>query len=67
VKIGALASILFRVARALQYGMVAVNTHVIASEASRFGGVKTSGQGREGSCHDIPDYLELKTVRVAGF
>ncbi|MDR3159046.1 MAG: NAD-dependent succinate-semialdehyde dehydrogenase [Zoogloeaceae bacterium] len=57
---------LFRVARALQYGMVAVNTPVIASEASPFGGVKASGQGREGSRHGILDYLELKTVWVAG-
>jgi succinate-semialdehyde dehydrogenase/glutarate-semialdehyde dehydrogenase len=55
---------LFRVARALQYGMVAVNTPVIASEASPFGGIKASGQGREGSRHGILDYLELKTVWV---
>jgi succinate-semialdehyde dehydrogenase/glutarate-semialdehyde dehydrogenase len=57
---------LFRVARALQYGMVAVNTPVITSEASPFGGVKASGQGREGSRHGILDYLELKTVWVGG-
>ncbi|MDR0736587.1 MAG: NAD-dependent succinate-semialdehyde dehydrogenase [Zoogloeaceae bacterium] len=57
---------LFRVARGLQYGMVAANTPVITSEASPFGGVKASGLGREGSRHGILDYLELKTLWVAG-
>jgi succinate-semialdehyde dehydrogenase/glutarate-semialdehyde dehydrogenase len=57
---------LFRVAEALQFGMVAANTPVIASEASPFGGIKVSGLGREGSRHGIEDYLELKTLWVAG-
>ena len=57
---------LFRISGALQFGMVAVNTPVIASVASPFGGVKASGLGREGSRHGILDYLELKTVWVAG-
>jgi succinate-semialdehyde dehydrogenase/glutarate-semialdehyde dehydrogenase len=56
---------LFCVAETLQFGMVAVNTPVIASEASPFGGIKASGFGREGSRHGIEDYLELKTVWVA--
>jgi succinate-semialdehyde dehydrogenase/glutarate-semialdehyde dehydrogenase len=57
---------LFRVSEALQFGMVAVNTPVIASAASPFGGIKASGLGREGSRHGIEDYLELKTVWVGG-
>ena len=57
---------LFRISGALQFGMGAVNTPVIASAASPFGGIKASGLGREGSRHGILDYLELKTVWVAG-
>ena len=57
---------LFRVSEALQFGMVAVNTSVIAAETSPFGGIKASGIGREGSRHGIDDYLEYKTVWVAG-
>ncbi|MDR1350165.1 MAG: NAD-dependent succinate-semialdehyde dehydrogenase [Zoogloeaceae bacterium] len=56
---------LLRVSEALQFGMVAVNTPIIAAESSPFGGIKASGQGREGSRHGIEDYLELKTVWVA--
>ncbi|UCV05616.1 NAD-dependent succinate-semialdehyde dehydrogenase [Dechloromonas denitrificans] len=57
---------LFRIAEGLQFGMVAVNTPAISSEASPFGGIKASGQGREGSRHGIDDYLEYKTVWIAG-
>ncbi|MDR1062597.1 MAG: NAD-dependent succinate-semialdehyde dehydrogenase [Azoarcus sp.] len=56
----------FTVSQSLQYGMVAVNTPVIASESSPFGGIKASGLGREGSRHGIEDYLEYKTVWLAG-
>ncbi|MDR3087145.1 MAG: aldehyde dehydrogenase family protein, partial [Azoarcus sp.] len=55
---------LFRISEGLQFGMVAVNTPVISSEASPFGGIKASGLGREGSRHGIEDYLEYKTVWV---
>jgi succinate-semialdehyde dehydrogenase/glutarate-semialdehyde dehydrogenase len=57
---------LFRISEGLQFGMVAVNTPVITTEASPFGGIKASGIGTEGSRHGIEDYLELKTVWVGG-
>ena len=50
----------FRVAEALEYGMVGINTGVISTEVAPFGGVKASGLGREGSKYGIEDYLELK-------
>ncbi|MEZ5784676.1 MAG: NAD-dependent succinate-semialdehyde dehydrogenase [Rhizobiaceae bacterium] len=51
---------IFRVAEALEYGMVGINTGVISTEVAPFGGVKQSGQGREGSKYGIDDYVELK-------
>ena len=51
---------IFRVAEALEYGMVGINTGLISNEVAPFGGVKQSGLGREGSRHGIEDYLELK-------
>ncbi len=53
---------IFRVAEALEYGMVGVNTGLISTEVAPFGGVKQSGLGREGSRHGIEDYLEMKYV-----
>ena len=50
----------FRVAEALEYGMVGINTGLISTEVAPFGGVKSSGLGREGSKYGIEDYLELK-------
>jgi len=50
----------WRVAKALEYGMVGINTGLISNEVAPFGGVKQSGLGREGSKHGIEDYLELK-------
>ena len=50
----------YRVAEALEYGMVGINTGLISTEVAPFGGVKQSGQGREGSSHGIDDYLEMK-------
>ena len=50
----------FRVAEALEYGMVGVNTGLISNEVAPFGGVKASGLGREGSKYGIEDYLEIK-------
>ena len=57
---------IWRVAEALEYGMVGVNTGMISNEMSPFGGVKQSGLGREGSHHGIDEYLELKYVCMAG-
>ncbi|KRW61443.1 NADP-dependent succinate-semialdehyde dehydrogenase [Pseudomonas sp. TTU2014-080ASC] len=50
----------FRVAEALEYGMVGINTGVISNEVAPFGGIKASGLGREGSKYGIEDYLEIK-------
>lgn len=50
----------FRVAEALEYGMVGINTGLISTEVAPFGGVKQSGQGREGSKYGIDDYVEIK-------
>ncbi|MBP7002373.1 NAD-dependent succinate-semialdehyde dehydrogenase [Amaricoccus sp.] len=52
----------WRVAEALEYGMVGVNSGLISTEVAPFGGVKQSGLGREGSRHGIEDYLEMKYV-----
>ena len=52
----------YKVAEALEYGIVGVNTGIISTEVAPFGGVKQSGLGREGSHHGIEDYLELKYV-----
>jgi succinate-semialdehyde dehydrogenase/glutarate-semialdehyde dehydrogenase len=57
---------IFRVAEALEYGMIGVNTGLISTEIAPFGGVKSSGLGREGSCHGLEDYLEIKYVCLAG-
>ncbi|MFS8124304.1 NAD-dependent succinate-semialdehyde dehydrogenase [Rhizobium sp. BR 250] len=50
----------FRVAEALEYGMVGINTGLITTEVAPFGGVKQSGQGREGSRYGLDDYTEIK-------
>lgn len=50
----------YRVAEALEYGIVGINTGIISTEVAPFGGVKQSGLGREGSHHGIDEYLELK-------
>ncbi|NIZ10090.1 NAD-dependent succinate-semialdehyde dehydrogenase [Pseudooceanicola sp. HF7] len=52
----------YKVAEALEYGIVGVNTGIISSEVAPFGGVKQSGLGREGSHHGIEDYLEMKYI-----
>jgi len=56
----------WRVAEALEYGMVGLNTGLISTAIAPFGGVKESGLGREGSRHGIEDYLEIKYVCMAG-
>ncbi|WP_373700867.1 aldehyde dehydrogenase family protein, partial [Neisseria dentiae] len=50
----------WRVAEALEYGMVGINTGIISNEVAPFGGIKMSGLGREGSKYGIDEYLELK-------
>jgi succinate-semialdehyde dehydrogenase/glutarate-semialdehyde dehydrogenase len=52
----------YKVAEALEYGIVGVNTGIISTEVAPFGGVKQSGLGREGSHHGIEDYLEIKYI-----
>lgn len=58
----------WRVGEALEYGMVGVNTGLISNEVAPFGGVKSSGLGREGSKYGADEYLELKylCIDVAG-
>ncbi len=56
----------WRVAEALEYGMVGVNTGILSSEAAPFGGIKESGIGREGSKYGIEEYLEIKYMCVGG-
>jgi succinate-semialdehyde dehydrogenase/glutarate-semialdehyde dehydrogenase len=51
---------IYRVAEALEYGMVGINVGVIATEHVPFGGVKQSGLGREGSSHGMEEYIEMK-------
>ena len=55
----------YKVAEALEYGIVGVNTGIISTEVAPFGGVKQSGLGREGSHHGIEDYLEMKYICMA--
>ena len=57
---------IFRVAEALEYGMVGVNSGLISNEVAPFGGVKQSGLGREGSKYGIEDYLIIKYTCLAG-
>jgi succinate-semialdehyde dehydrogenase/glutarate-semialdehyde dehydrogenase len=56
----------FRVAEAIEYGIVGINTGIISTEVAPFGGVKQSGMGREGSKYGILDYTELKYLCVGG-
>ena len=57
---------IFRVAEALESGIVGVNEGIISTEVAPFGGVKSSGLGREGSKYGIEDYLEIKYVALGG-
>ncbi len=56
----------WRVAEALEYGIVGINEGLISTEVAPFGGVKQSGLGREGSKYGIEDYLEIKYMHVGG-
>ncbi|SCW94408.1 succinate-semialdehyde dehydrogenase / glutarate-semialdehyde dehydrogenase [Sphingobium faniae] len=57
---------IFRVARALEFGIVGVNEGFISTEVAPFGGVKASGLGREGSKYGIDDYVEIKYIALGG-
>ncbi|WP_437884531.1 NAD-dependent succinate-semialdehyde dehydrogenase [Pseudomonas sp. LRF_L74] len=57
---------IFRVVDSLEFGMVGVNEGMISTEVAPFGGVKTSGLGREGSKYGVEDYLEIKYVALGG-
>ncbi|RVD23464.1 aldehyde dehydrogenase family protein, partial [Mesorhizobium sp. M4A.F.Ca.ET.020.02.1.1] len=56
----------FRVAEALEYGMVGVNTGLISTAEAPFGGIKSSGLGREGSRYGIEEFTEIKYVCLGG-
>ncbi len=56
----------WRVSAALEYGIVGINTGIISTEVAPFGGVKSSGLGREGSKYGIEDYLEIKYLCMGG-
>jgi succinate-semialdehyde dehydrogenase/glutarate-semialdehyde dehydrogenase len=57
---------IWRVAEALEYGMVGVNTGLTSKAEAPFGGVKESGLGREGSKYGIDDFIEIKYVNMCG-
>jgi succinate-semialdehyde dehydrogenase/glutarate-semialdehyde dehydrogenase len=57
---------IFRVAEALEYGIVGINEGLISTEVAPFGGMKSSGFGREGSKYGIEDYLEIKYLCLGG-
>ena len=56
----------WRVSEALDYGMVGLNVESVSNEMAPFGGVKQSGQGREGSKYGLDDYLEIKYLCMGG-
>lgn len=57
---------IWRVAEGLEYGIVGINEGIISTETAPFGGVKESGNGREGSKYGIEDYLEIKYLNMGG-
>lgn len=57
---------IWRVAEALEYGMVGINEGIISTEVAPFGGVKESGIGREGSKYGIDDFVEIKYLCMGG-
>ena len=57
---------IFRVAEALEAGIIGINEGIISTEVAPFGGVKESGLGREGSKYGIEDYLEIKYLALGG-
>jgi succinate-semialdehyde dehydrogenase/glutarate-semialdehyde dehydrogenase len=57
---------IWRVGEGLEYGIVGINEGIISNEMAPFGGVKESGQGREGSKYGMDDYLEIKYLCMGG-
>ena len=57
---------IWRVAEALEYGIVGINTGIISTEVAPFGGVKESGLGREGSKYGLEEFLEIKYLCMGG-
>ncbi len=57
---------IFRVAEALEYGIIGINEGLISTEVAPFGGMKSSGLGREGGRYGIEDYLEVKYLALGG-
>jgi len=57
---------IWRVGEGLEYGIVGINEGIISNEMAPFGGVKESGQGREGSKYGLDDYLEIKYLCMGG-
>ena len=60
------AARMVRVAEALEYGIVGINEGIVSNEMAPFGGVKESGNGREGSRYGLDDYLEIKYLCLGG-
>ena len=56
----------WKVAEALEYGIIGINTGLISTEVAPFGGIKQSGLGREGSKYGIDDFLEIKYLCMSG-
>ncbi|MBV9782662.1 MAG: aldehyde dehydrogenase family protein, partial [Acidisphaera sp.] len=56
----------FRVAEALEYGIIGINEGIISTEVAPFGGMKASGLGREGSKYGIEEYIEIKYLALGG-
>jgi succinate-semialdehyde dehydrogenase/glutarate-semialdehyde dehydrogenase len=54
-----------RIGRRIEAGMIGVNTGLISTAVAPFGGVKSSGYGREGSVHGIDEYVDIKQVTLA--
>ena len=57
---------IFRVAEALEYGMVGINTGLVGTDVAPFGGVKESGLGREGSHYGLDEFIEIKLMMLGG-
>ncbi|HEX3349170.1 MAG TPA: NADP-dependent succinate-semialdehyde dehydrogenase [Acetobacteraceae bacterium] len=57
---------IFRVAEALEYGIIGINEGIISTEVAPFGGMKASGLGREGSKYGIEEYVEIKYLTLGG-
>ena len=57
---------IFRVAEAIEAGIIGINEGIISTAEAPFGGVKQSGLGREGSKYGVEDYLEIKYMALGG-